>query len=100
MRPVLLSTTAQTEKPRVSCARRYAASILDVARGNDAPCLEAAYGLGDPADVVRDRGHARAERAQQGAALVELRVVGEDGDGRVAEGTVGLVLRQVAEPPL
>ncbi len=50
-----------------------AASAVDVAGRHDEAGAEAANGLGDAADVVRDGGDAGAERAQQRAALVELR---------------------------
>ena len=73
---------------------------LDVAGGHDTPRVERTHGLGDAADVVGDGGHARTERAQEGAALVELRLVREHRDRRLAERAVDLGLRQVAEPPV
>src|SRR5436190_16296813 len=72
----------------------------DVARGHDSASAELPHRLGDAADVVGDRGDPCAERAQKGAALVELGPVGEDGDGGLAEGAVDLRLREIAEPPL
>src|SRR5262249_51189533 len=73
---------------------------VGVARGNYTAGSEVPYGLRDAADVVRDRGHAGAERAQESAALVEFGPVREDGDRRLAERTVDLLAREVAEPPL
>src|SRR5204862_5703377 len=72
----------------------------DVAWRHDAAGPELAYRLRDPADVVGHGRNAGAERAQQGAALVELGPVREDGDGGLAEGVVDLGLREIAEPPL
>jgi endonuclease/exonuclease/phosphatase family metal-dependent hydrolase len=70
-----------------------------IPRGHHAAGGEAADRLGDAADVVRDGGNPGAERAQEGAALVELRPVWEDCDRGVAEGAVDLRLREVAEAP-
>ncbi len=72
----------------------------DVACRDDPAGVEAPHRLCNAADVVGDDGDTRAERPQQGAALVELGPVREDGNGGVAEGAVDLRLREVAEPPL
>ena len=53
---------------------------LDVVGRHDAPGAVAANRLGEAADVVDDRWHARAERLQERAGLIELGAVGEDGD--------------------
>src|SRR5581483_6139962 len=66
---------------------------------NDETRAEAASGIGEPAHVVRDRGNTGAERAQERAALVELRPVGKDRHRRLAERPVELVVGEVAEPP-
>jgi hypothetical protein len=73
-------------KELVDCLRETG----DVAGGNHAARVESPHGLGDAADVVRHGGNAGPERAQERAALVELRPIGEDGDGRVAERAVDL----------
>src|SRR5207249_3499409 len=72
---------------------------VDVARLDDTAGAVAPDGLGDAADVVRDGGHAGAERLQQRPALVELRPVREERDGRVAECAFHFSLRQIAEAP-
>jgi L-cysteine/cystine lyase len=72
----------------------------DVPRRHHPPRGEPPHRLGDAADVVRDGRHARAQRAQERAALVELGPVRKDGDGRVAEGAVDLRRREITEPPL
>src|SRR5262249_29347590 len=58
---------------------------LHVSSWNDAPGSEAPNGLRDPAHVVCNGRHSCAERLQQGAALIELGPVREDGDRRLAE---------------
>jgi len=55
--------------------------------------------LRNAADVVGNGRDAGTERTEESAALVELGPVRKDGDGRVAERAVGLLLREVAEPP-
>ena len=72
----------------------------DVPGRDDAAGAERLHGLGEPADVVDDRRHAGAERAQQRARLVELGAVGEERHRRLAERAVELGVREVAEPPL
>ncbi len=56
--------------------------------------------LGKPADVVGHRGHTGSKCLHERAALVELRPVRKECDGRLAERTLELGLRQVPEPPL
>ena len=79
-------------------SRRRASSLIAAASpstssgGDDAARAVGAHRLGEAADVVDHRRHAGAERAEQRAALVELRAVGEDGDGRLAERPVDLRL--------
>jgi Endonuclease/Exonuclease/phosphatase family len=82
-------------KELVDCFRKTG----DVAGRHNTAGVESPHGLGDAADVVRHGGNAGAERTQKRAALVELRPVGEDGNGRVAEGTVDLGRPEVAETP-
>ncbi len=77
-----------------------AASAATSPAGTTRPAPNRQHRLGHAADVVGDRRHAGAERAEQRAALVELRPVREHGDRRLAEGAVDLGLRQVAEPPV
>src|SRR5205814_8759635 len=72
---------------------------LEVARRDDPARAEPPHRLGDPADVVRDRRDAGAERLQQRPALVELRPVGKERDRRVAERTLDLLRVQIPEPP-
>ena len=52
------------------------------------------------ADVVDDRGHARAEHLQERAGDVDLGAVREQGDGRLRERAAKLRVREVSEPPL
>jgi len=72
----------------------------NVACFHDAAGAESSHRLGDAADVVGDGRDAGSERAEEGAALIELRPVGKDGDRRLAERAVDLRLREVAEPPV
>ena len=72
---------------------------MDVARGHDAARAEAPDDLAEPADVVDDRGHARAERLQERARLVELVPVREDRDRRLRERPLELGSAEIAEPP-
>src|SRR5205823_6501400 len=69
---------------------------LDVTCGDDAACLVRQDRLRQAADVVDHRGHAGPERAEERAGLVQLRAVGEDGDGRLAESPVELRVGEIA----
>ena len=72
----------------------------DVARRHDPARAEAANRLGEAADVIRDDRHSRAERPEQGTALVDLGSVRKERDRCFAEGPVDLPVREIAEPPL
>ncbi len=83
--PGELFACASCARPRLveragssSSSRTAAASASTSPGAHDAPGAEAPHGLGDAADVVCDRRHAGAERAQQRAALIELRLVREE----------------------
>ena len=67
--------------------------------GYDASCAEPLDRLRDSGDVVRHGRHTRTEGLEERAALIELRPVGKEGEGRLAECALELVLREVAEPP-
>ena len=70
----------------------------DVIGRDNAPGTVVRDSLAETADVVDDRRHPGAERLQERPALVELRAVGEDCDGRVTESTLELLRREIAEP--
>ena len=100
---------SRSEGARAGCLERFAVlkqlpsrrrQRFHVSRGNDPARAEAPHRLGDPAHVVRNRRHPSAERAQERAALVELRRIREDSDRRIAERAVHVGLRQIAEPPV
>src|SRR2546425_6263457 len=73
---------------------------LNVSGRNDAPRAEPFHRLTQPPDVVDDCGDAGAERLQQCAALIELRPVGKERDGRITERALELALGEIAEAPL
>ena len=80
-----------------SSSRTAAPSASTSPGGTTRPAPNRAHGLCDAADVVGDRGNAGSERAEQRAALVELGLVREDGERRLAERAVDLRPGEIAE---
>ena len=73
---------------------------FDIAGLDHAAGAELAHRLGEAADVVDDRGHARAERAQERGGHVDLRLVREERERRDRERVVDLRLGLVLGAPL
>ena len=76
------------------------AEAPEVARSHDAARSKPFDDLSEPTHVVDDGGNARPERLKKCPRLVELRPVGEDGDGRLRERLLELARAEVPEPPL
>ena len=76
-----------------SSSRSAPSEPVDVPGRHDAAGAEGADDLAEAADVVDDGRDARSDRLQQRAGLVELGAVGEDRDGRLAEGSGDLAAR-------